>query len=293
MLFRSVQGGPLDPQALKEGVTKSNGTDNNRTIDTSSVGGSVTITDLSGEEQKTEDEIQDGVITTANDPDPISKNFINMNNPALAGGPPVGPAGGTVGSGAKNAVGSSVSGTATKNSSSSIGDAVKVAGRTIASRLLMAIWPANNTVDADGNPAGEMPAEDPETQIQKMEALRYAYNMGYAQAINDAKKHDGERIAVIGEGQLSRVVPYAATVEGLTFSMPDRLLFESGWASQFSEPFRHFLSIQGNRGWINGVMNSGYQIHDIGPVTGQSPWYAMEVMETEIRGYPRIHVSYQ
>ncbi len=122
-------------------------------------------------------------------------------------------------------------------------------------------------------------------------ALRGAYEAGLARSGAQVKAHRGNKVAVIGEDQQNRVMPYAAYVKGISFSIPARYLYESGYMSQFSVQMKQSLSLEFNRGWINGVMDTGFQIHDIGRVTGNSPWYQLELREINRRNYPRIPIK--
>ncbi|MFC4701514.1 hypothetical protein ACFO4O_15230 [Glaciecola siphonariae] len=49
------------------------------------------------------------------------------------------------------------------------------------------------------------------------------------------------------------------------------------------------ISVSFNRGWINGVMDAKYQIHDIGFAKGRGnvpgPWYEAELQEVTRRQY--------
>lgn len=66
--------------------------------------------------------------------------------------------------------------------------------------------------------------------------------------------------------------------------------------SQFPSDVQEQLSVAFNRGWIQGVMNSGYQIHDIGMARGREipgPWYGAELQEVAKRSYPAIKVKFK
>ena len=77
--------------------------------------------------------------------------------------------------------------------------------------------------------------------------------------------------------------------------IPDRLVYESEYMKSFSGQMQQQISIAFNGGWLNGVMNAGYQIHDIGRDRSRrgpmSPWYAAERQEIARRKYPTISVN--
>jgi RHS repeat-associated protein len=132
------------------------------------------------------------------------------------------------------------------------------------------------------------------TMREGSEAIDEAYTLGLSSAASQAESHRGNNVAVIGQGQVNRVIPYAKVVKGISFSIPDRLLYESGYMKQFSSGVQEAISVSFNRGWINGVMNAKYQIHDVGFARGRDnvpgPWYGAELQEVARRNYPTYKV---
>jgi hypothetical protein len=132
------------------------------------------------------------------------------------------------------------------------------------------------------------------TMREGSEAIGEAYTLGLSSTASQAESHRGNSVAVIGQGQINRVIQYAKAVKGISFSIPDRLLYESGYMKQFSSGVQEAISVSFNRGWINDAMNAKYQIHDVGFARGRDnvpgPWYGAELQEVARRNYPTYKV---
>ncbi|WP_462163192.1 RHS repeat domain-containing protein [Pseudoalteromonas xiamenensis] len=143
---------------------------------------------------------------------------------------------------------------------------------------------------------GELSEEQIAASLQYSEELKEAQLSGIRSAEKQVERHRGNKIAVIGQGQQTRVIPYRDSVGGISFSIPSRYIYESNYMSQFPSDVQEQLSVAFNRGWIKGVMNSGYQIHDIGMAKGRElpgPWYGAELQEVAMRRYPTIKVKFK
>ncbi|KKK92240.1 hypothetical protein LCGC14_2704920, partial [marine sediment metagenome] len=141
---------------------------------------------------------------------------------------------------------------------------------------------------------GELSEADKEEASKYSDELQEAQLSGLRHAEKQVSRHRGNRVAVIGQGQETRVIPYARAVKGVSFSLPDRYLYESEYMSQFPSHVQEQLSVAFNRGWINGVMNAKYQIHDVQMAKGRSlpgPWYGAELQEVAWRHYPTTKVN--
>lgn len=76
-------------------------------------------------------------------------------------------------------------------------------------------------------------------------------------------------------------------------SWPEDLLFGSSYMYSFSERVRDSISIEYNRGWIVGVMNSGFIVVDIGRSINRrnnpiSVWYKVELQVIGRARYPNL-----
>ena len=143
---------------------------------------------------------------------------------------------------------------------------------------------------------GELSEEQLAAALQYSEELQEAQLSGIRSAEKQVERHRGNKIAVIGQGQQTRVIPYRDSVGGISFSIPSRYIYESNYMSQFPSDVQEQLSVAFNRGWIKGVMNSRYQIHDIGMAKRRElpgPWYGAELHEVAMRRYPTIKVKFK
>ncbi|MDX3775786.1 hypothetical protein QE250_16865, partial [Chromatiaceae bacterium AAb-1] len=143
---------------------------------------------------------------------------------------------------------------------------------------------------------GTFSQEELQYMSDTAEHFKEAELSGIRHAEKQISKHRGNKVAVIGQGQQTRVIPYRDSVGGISFSIPARYVYESEYMSQFSSDIQEQISVAFNRGWINGVMNSGYQIHDIGMAKGRTlpgPWYGAELHEVARRRYPTTTVKFK
>ncbi|WP_444900373.1 hypothetical protein ACJJIX_00025 [Microbulbifer sp. VAAC004] len=157
-------------------------------------------------------------------------------------------------------------------------------GTPVGAGVVAAIFPTQM-----GN--GELTEED--------HILGDAYSAGMSRAETQAKNlRNKNPVAVIGEGQEDRVIPYARAVNGISFSISERYKYESAYMQGFDDAFKERISVTFNKGWIHGVMNAGLEIHDIGahPARGgipTSPWYLAEREAIAIREYPTYRVKFK
>ncbi|MDC2890814.1 hypothetical protein [Psychrosphaera algicola] len=118
-----------------------------------------------------------------------------------------------------------------------------------------------------------------------------AYQAGIQVGVTDAENHRGNSLAVIGEQQ-TRVIREAKNMGALQIrpSWPDMYKFGSEFMNSFSKSVRDQISVAYNRGWVNGIMNSGFRIVDIGRAMDYrnkpiSEWYKAELKEIAKRQY--------
>lgn len=116
-----------------------------------------------------------------------------------------------------------------------------------------------------------------------------AYEEGLSYAAIQIKEHGKSRVAVIGQDQLNMVIPYALALDGLSF----RFSSKTTHGVQFTGSEKDSVLLSFNKGWVNGIMNAGYEIHDMGGLAGGDtlgPWYGSELQEVSNRRYPTVKV---
>lgn len=74
---------------------------------------------------------------------------------------------------------------------------------------------------------GELSEADREEASQYSDELQEAQLSGLRTAEKQVSKHRGNKVAVIGQGQETRVIPYARAVKGVSFTIQEHLIFKA------------------------------------------------------------------